>query len=371
VFILTAVPIGEEIAARVGFFGRLGRRVLGGVYPNQLLRFTVLALSRYDGRILWKRVAVEALPHEGTHQTGSWASSSAVADEEQVCAFFGSQGLYCYDFDGHLIWQKDFGDMRVSLGFGEGASPALHRDTIVVNWDHQGQSFIAALDKRTGEERWRAERDEQTSWATPLVVEHEDRTQVVTSGSTRVRAYDFETGHLVWENEGVTENAIPSPVASEGMVFVTSGYRGNQLWAIRLEDAYGDISGTDAIAWSLEEDTPYVPSPLLYDGILYLLKSNSGVISTFDAETGQRFYGPVRLPGIRNVYASPVGAGGRIYITGRDGTTLVIAKGSEFNVMATNSLDDGFDASPAVVGDAIYLRGQEFLYCIAADRQGL
>ena len=261
--------------------------------------------------------------------------------------------------------------MRIRLGFGEGASPALYRDTIVVNWDHQGQSFITALDKHTGEQRWRVERDEQTSWSTPLVVAREEHAQVVTSGSSRVRAYDLETGRLVWENEGVTENAIPSPVASEGMVFVTSGYRGNQLWAIRLENAYGDISGTDAIAWSLEEDTPYVPSPLLYDGILYLLKSNSGVISAFDAETGQRFYGPVRLPGIRSVYASPVGAAGRIYITSRDGTTLVIEKGAEFNVLAANSLDDGFDASLAVVGDAIYLRGQEFLYCIAVDQRGI
>ena len=370
VFVLTAVPTGEERAGQEGLLTGLWRRILGRASADEVLRFTVLALSRHDGRVLWERVAVEELPHQGTHQTGSWASPSAVADAEQVCAFFGSRGLYCYDLDGRLMWKKDFGDMEIRLGFGEGASPALHGDTIVVNWDHQGQSFITALDKRTGQERWRVERDEHTSWSTPLVVEHGERTQVVTSASTRVRAYDLETGRLVWETDGVTENAIPSPVAAEGMVFATSGYRGSQLWAIRLAAADGDISDTDAIAWSLEEDTPYVPSPLLHDGILYLLKNNSGVMSAFDAETGQRLYGPVRLPGIRSVYASPVAASGRIYIPSRRGTTLVIEAGPVFNVLETNVLDDGFDASPAVVGDALYLRGEEFLYCVAADQPG-
>ena len=153
------------------------------------------------------------------------------------------------------------------------------------------------------------------------------------------------------------------------MVFVTSGDSGNRLWAVRLAAAEGDISDSDsdAIAWSLDEDTPYVPSPLLHDGILYLLKSNRGVLSAYDAETGHRHYGPERLPGIRNVYASRVAAGGRIYITSQEGTTLVIADGPRVNVLVTNVLEDGFGASPAVVGDAIYMRGREFLYCIASD----
>ena len=237
----------------------------------------------------------------------------------------------------------------------------------MVNWDHQGQSFITALDKCTGRERWRVERDEQSSWSTPLVVEHGGRAQVVTSATSRVRSYDLETGRLIWEADGLTQNAIPSPVAAEGMVFVTSGYSGNRLWVVRLAAAEGDITDSDAIAWSLDEDTPYVPSPVLHDGILYLLKSNRGVLSAYDAKTGQRHYGPERLPGIRNVYASPVAAGGRIYITSREGTTLVIADGPRVEVLATNVLDDGFDASPAVVGDAIYMRGQGFLYCIASD----
>ena len=365
VFVLTAVPTGNEERGSEGLFSRLRRRILGGVAANEVLRFTVLALSRDEGKVLWERIAVEELPHEGIHQTGSWAAPSAVADEDQVCAFFGSRGLYCYDQDGRLLWEKDLGDMEIRMGFGEGASPVLYGETLVVNWDHQGQSFITALNKRTGKERWRVERDEHTSWSTPLVVENAGRAQVVTSATTRVRAYDFETGELLWENDGVTENAIPSPVAGEGLVFVTSGYRGNQLWAIRLETAKGDITNTDAVVWSLEEDTPYVSSPLLHDGILYLIKSNSGIMSLFDAETGRRLAGPERLLGIRSVYASPVAASGRVYVVSREGTTLVMEAGEGFNVLATNVLDDGFDASPAIAGDEIYLRGQEFLYCIA------
>ena len=316
--------------------------------------------------VLWEQIAVEASPHEDRHATGSWASPSGVADSEQFCAFFGSRGLYCYDHEGQLLWERDLGDMQIRMQFGEGASPALYGDSLVVTWDHQGQSFITALDKRTGEERWRADRDEITSWATPLVVTHDGHAQVVTSATNRVRSYDLATGRVVWESEGVTLNAIPSPVAADGIVFVTSGFRGNRLLAVRLADAAGDVTDSDAVVWSLDRDTPYVPSPLLHQGVLYLVKSNSGILSAFDARTGARLYGPERLPGIRSVYASPVAVGDRIYVAGREGTTVVLRAGGEFEVVATNELDDGFNASPAIAGDFLYLRGERYLYCISS-----
>jgi outer membrane protein assembly factor BamB len=181
----------------------------------------------------------------------------------------------------------------------------------------------------------------------------------------RLRSYDLETGKIVWESQGTTMNAIPSPVGADGMVFVTSGFRGSNLKAIRLADARGDITGSNAIAWSLDRDTPYVPSPLLYDGVLYLLKSNSGILSAFDAKTGRPHYQLQRMDGIPEVFSSPVGAGGRVYLTGREGTTLVIRHGPAYEVLAKNTLDDGFDASPALVDDEIYMRGRKFLYCIA------
>ncbi len=367
VFVLSAVPDGSGEGSGGGFFTRLRRRIMGTVGSGERLRFVVLALDRRDGSVVWERTAVEEPPHEGRHGTGSWASASAVTDGEVVCAFFGSRGVYCYDLEGERLWGRDLGDMRIRMGFGEGASPALHGDSLVVVWDHEGQSFITALDKRTGEERWRTDRDEMTSWSTPLVVEAPGGSQVVTSATDGVRSYDAATGRLVWEGEGVTMNAIPTPVAADGRVYLMSGYRGSRLYAVDLSAASGDITGTDAIVWSLDRDTPYVPSPVLYDGTLYFTKSNSGVLSAYDATTGRHLFGPERLPGIRNLYASPVAAAGRLYITSRDGATAVLAAGDSLSVISVNHLDDEFDASPAVAGGEIYLRGRAFLYCIAAD----
>ena len=365
-FVLTAVPTGAEAPSRDGLFTRLRRRFMGGVGASQVQRFMVLAIDRRDGRVVWERVAREELPHEGTHQTGTWASPSAVTDGEVVCAFFGSRGLYCYDLAGQPLWDTDLGDMRIRLGFGEGASPALYRDLLIVLWDHEGDSFIVAFDKRTGRERWRTPRDEMTSWTTPLVVEHGEGAQVVTSATGAVRSYDVATGRQLWQDEGGTLNAIPSPVAADGLVFVTSGYRGSRLAAIDLSSAHDDISGSSAVRWSVDRDTPYVPSPLLHDGLLYVLKSNNGILSVFDAGTGERHYGPERLPGIRSVYASPVAAAGRVYVTSREGTTLVLRAGPTLEVLATNTLDDEFDASPAIVDDEIYLRGRRHFYAIGA-----
>lgn len=249
--------------------------------------------------------------------------------------------------------------------FGEGSTPALYKDKLFVVWDHQGESFIVALDKSTGAEVWRAKRDEIDSWATPLVVEHGGRAQVVTGAMRRVRAYDAETGQIVWETEGLTMNPIPSPVAEDGLVFLMSGFRGNRLKAIRLADAKGDITGTPAVAWTLDRDTPYVPSPLLHDGVLYFLKSNSGLLSALDAKTGKPHYQAQRLEAVPNVFASPVAAAGRIYIVGQQGTTAVVKAGPALEVIATNTLEDRFDASPALVDREIYLRGYNKLYCIA------
>ena len=364
VFVLTAVRT-ERAEKGPGLFSRIRTRIMGGQSSTHLQQFVILAIDRRDGTVLWDHVVREANPHQAIHQTNTWASGSAVTDGEVVCAFFGSNGLYCFDLDGALLWTTDLGDMRIKMSFGEGASATLYRDLLIVPWDHEGESFIAAFDKRTGREVWRTPRDEKTSWSSPLVIEQEDGAQVVTSATEAVRSYDVETGELLWWDEGVTENAIPSPVADNGLVFVTSGYRGNRLAAIDLSLAHGDISESEAIRWSVDRDTPYVPSPVLHDGMLYVLKSNSGVLTVFDADSGRVLYGPERLPDVRNVYASPVLAADRLYVPSREGTTAVLRAGATFEVLATNTLDDGFDASPVVVDGEIYLRGRQFLYCIA------
>jgi outer membrane protein assembly factor BamB len=362
IYVMTAVPTGApaEHAAPEPDGGR--RRM--SVPATQVQQFTLLALSRADGKVIWRRVLREALPHEGTHPTGTWASASAATDGDVVIASFGSHGLYALDTKGEVLWEKDLGDMTVKLGFGEGSTPALGKDGVFVQWDHEGESFLVALDRRTGRELWRKAREEKTSWASPLVVEHAGRAQVVTSATHKVRSYDAATGQVLWETEGMTQNAIPTPVHRDGVVFLTSGFRGNALLAVKLGEARGDVADA-AIAWTLDRDTPYVPSPLLYGDELYLIKSNDGMLSCFDARTGTRHYGPARLPGVANVYASPLGADGRIYVAGRDGATVVVKRGPEFAVLATNTLDDGFDASPVAVGSELYLRGQKHLYRIS------
>lgn len=370
IFLLAAVPTEKTTTSKKAAeptAAPAGRRGPQGIAPTHVQKFVILALRRKDGKLLWERTLREELPHEGTHPTGTWASSSAVTDGELVFAFFGSRGLYALDMNGNLKWEKDFGDMTVKMGFGEGASPALAQDRLIVNWDHEGESFIVALDKKSGRELWRTKRDELTSWSTPLVVEHGKKTQIITSATGKVRSYDFADGKLLWETPGMTQNVIPSPVHSDGLVFLTSGFRGNALLAIRLAEASGDLANSKAIAWRYDRDTPYVPSPLLFGDELYILKSNNGILTVFNAKSGEKLYGPERLESVPNVYASPVGAGDRIYVLGREGGAAVLQRGKEFKVLANNTLDDGFDASPAIVDTEIYLRGKKFLYCIAKE----
>jgi outer membrane protein assembly factor BamB len=359
-FITTAVPVGVTGAAQ--------HEPRGEITPRGVHRFLVMALDRRTGRTIWERVAREQEPHEAGHFGNStWASGSPVTDGQRVFAYFESFGLYAYDLDGKLLWEKDLGDKRMRNQFGEGSTPALHGNTLVVVWDHLGgQSFVTALDARDGKELWRVERQEIDTWATPLVVEANGRPQVIVPAQRRVRAYDLENGSIVWESDGLTMNPIPSPVHEDGVVILMSGFQGNDAKAIRYADAKGNIDGTGAILWTLDRDTPYVPSPLLYDGVLYFLKTNSGLLSTFDAKTGKPHYTLQRLDGVPNVFASPVGAQGRVYFPGRDGTTLVVRHGPKFEVLASNTLDDGFDASPALVDDVMYLRGYRYLYAIAA-----
>jgi len=356
-------------AARDGQEERAGRRgsFWGSSPPTHVHEFIIMALDRKTGKTIWQRTLRKELPHEPGHSDTTHAACSPVVDGEHIYAYFGSRGLYCLDMDGKVIWEKDFGDTRTRSQFGEGASPALYKNTIVINWDHEDQSFIVALDKNTGDERWRVDRDEVTTWATPLIVEHQGRAQVITTGTKRVRSYDLASGKLVWECGGLGLNCIPSPVSRNGTIYVMSGYRNRQLMAIRYQGATGDISDSAAVTWKTNKDTSYVPSPLLYDDTLYLLKKNSAVLSCYDASTGTPHYRKQRLEGVEGVYASPVGANDRVYIVGRNGTTVVIKNGSKYEALATNSLDDGFDASPAIVGDELYLRGRKYLYCIARN----
>lgn len=363
VFVLAAAPIGE---AQTPVLDN-APGVHDSVPVTHRHQFAVLAIHRRDGSVRWKKNLREEWPHEGGHVTGSLVSNSPVTDGERLYVFLGSRGLYCLDLNGTLQWSKDLGRMHTLHSHGEGSSPVVHGDTLLVCWDHEGNSFLYAFNKRTGEPRWKVARDEKTSWSTPLVVEHEGNAQVIVSATKRVRGYDLATGTQLWECAGLTDNVVSSPVTDgRGLVISGNSYYQQAMLAIRLAGAKGDLTQTDRVAWRLNRSTPYVSSPLLYGDTLYFVRHNQNVLNRLDPATGLPRGQSIRLDGINDfIFSSPVGAAGRVYITARDGVTLVLRHDRENAVLAVNRLQDSFSASPALVDGELYLRGERFLYCVA------
>ncbi|MEO6245113.1 MAG: PQQ-binding-like beta-propeller repeat protein [Opitutaceae bacterium] len=336
----------------------------GGMKPTKIHEFSVVALDRKTGAVVWQKVARREVPHEGKHATNSFASASPVTDGERLYASFGSRGIYCYDLQGKLLWEKDLGDMQTRNGFGEGASPSLAGNHLIVPWDHEGGSFVVALDKKTGAEVWRKSRDERSSWSTPLVVDVGGKLQAIIPATNLTRSYDAATGELMWEARGLTPNVIPTAVTGHGMVFVTSGFQGSSIQAIKLT-ARGDVSDSANILWNQRKSTPYVPSPVLSGDRIFFSKSNDAYLSCVNALTGEFQFQDQPIEGMRGIYASPVVANGLLYVVGRDGMVAVLKDAAKFEIVAKNKLTDSFDASPVAVDRELFLRGHEFLYCIA------
>jgi outer membrane protein assembly factor BamB len=288
-----------------------------------------------------------------------------VTDGEHLIVSFGSFGLYCYDLDGNRIWEKDLG--KATVTWGEGSSPALAGNAVIVIQDSEGTSSLYAFDKRTGRELWKKPREEKSSWTTPFVLTRDGKTQVIVNGSTAVRSYDPQTGEVLWQCSGLGVNVTPMVVVDQNAVYAMSGQRTSPMaMAIQLGRS-GDLTNTGAVLWKLNRGTPYVASPLLYDGLLYFFQHVTPLLTCVDAATGKPHYAQERLPGLSTVYASPIGVNNRVYITDLDGTTLVLEKSRELKILATNKLDDGFAASPAVVGNELFLRGRSHLYCITGN----
>jgi outer membrane protein assembly factor BamB len=324
-----------------------------------------MCFDRNTGKEIWRREALTAKPHEGYHaRYGSFASNSPATDGKYLFAFFGSRGLYAYDLDGKLLWKKDFPPMRMRLSFGEGAAPTLDGNRLYLKFDQEEGSYLLALDARTGKELWRAERpDEKSSWSQPVVVTHNGKQQLIVSASSKVRSYDPDTGKVIWEAAGLGSNVIPAPVTANGIVYVMSGHRDPKLMAIRL-GREGDLTGTDAILWTNDRGNSYTASPVLHEGKLYFI-TDSGMLSVFDARTGEAHYRQQRLPKPYNFKASPVAVNGKLYLSTEEGDVVVVKMGEQYEVLATNSLGDNmFVSSPAVAGNSLYLRTQDALYCI-------
>ncbi len=359
IFIQSAVALGEEPPVEEAAGGRPMSKPATVPY-----RFVVLCVDRSTGAILWERTVLEAQPHEGLHTTGTYAPYSPVTDGTHVWASFGSRGVYCFDLDGNEIWRTDTAPLKMAGTFGEGSSPVLVGNALVILADQEGESRIFALNKDTGEKLWEQKRDEESSWSSPVAAKVGDRWEVITAASAFIRSYDAATGELIWQCNGLTGCAAPSPVVYDGKVYCTTGFQGNAIMAVTLGRT-GDLSGTDAVSWNVDKGGAIVPSPLVADGRLYVIQGYKPQLSCLDAKNGTFLYESERLSGLQSIYASPLAAGGHIYISDRKGLTAVLKSSEKLEVVATNTLDGVLDASPVAIGDELYLRSRTHLYCIA------
>ena len=366
VFILTAINTGE-VDPSLPRPEDQPKRMFGIKHPNTVYEFVVLCLNRKTGEEVWRKTATKLIPHEGAHGDNNFASASPTTDGERLYCWFGSAGLFCYDLNGKKLWERKLGQVKMGAYLGEGCSPVIHHGKLVIVRDHQRQSTIEVLNAKTGKSLWKVDRHEKNTWATPAIVSHSGKTQVITTASGKVRSYDLNSGKVIWKCAGLTGNAIPCPVVEGDTVYCMTGYKGYSLMALPL-NAKGDITGSDKILWTKRRGTPYVPSPILYDGLLYFTQSNQALLSCVNAKSGKTYIDRTRLKGLTNIYASPVGADGRIYLNDRSGVTLVLKRSRELNVIAKNELGEQIVSSSALAGNQLFIRGRRFLYCISEKK---
>jgi outer membrane protein assembly factor BamB len=334
-----------------------------GVAADRKHTFEVLALDAASGRILWQRSAWKGTPFDTRHRRSSFASPTPVTDGTLVYAYFGGEGMFAYDFDGRMAWKYQPGALG-TLGVGVGTSPLLYESVVILQCDEDNgeKSFVVGLDKKTGKEVWRVARKIEVSWATPVIVRAGGRDELITAGSQHVIAYDPATGKELWRMKGLASNAVPSPVVGDGVVVLSSGYPEKVAVAVRPGGS-GDITGTDRVLWTYNKGTAYVPSPILYDGLVYLM-TDKGLITCLDAKTGAVKYEGARLPVPASFMASPVALGGSILLMSQDGDTFVVKAGPQFEVVRTNPLDEPISASAAAAPGRLFIRGEKHLFAI-------
>ncbi len=332
---------------------------------NRKHTFKVVALNRDNGKVLWEAVAFEGTPYDDRHRKSSYAASTPATDGKLLYAYFGSEGLYAYDFDGKLAWKADVGKLA-NLGMGTATSPILFENLVIIQADEDNgeTSSMIAFDKKTGKEVWRTPRKVQISWSTPLLARSPKRTELIASGTESIVAYDPATGKELWTHKGVESNAIPSPVANNEMVYLVAGFPAKIAMAIRLGGS-GDLTGTPNVPWQYTKGTAYVPSPILYGDYLYLT-TDRGILTCIDAKTGQVKYEGGRIPIPATFTASPVAFDGKILLTSEDGDTFMIKAGPKHEIIGTNSIGEPVYASPAIADGRIYIRGEKNIYCIGS-----
>lgn len=339
-------------------------QALGADHKNTL---KVLALDRDSGKVLWERTVYEGLMSDSRHRKASYASPTPVTDGKRVYAFFGTEGVFALDFQGHLKWKTTVGTIT-SVSVGIGTSPVLYKDLLILQCDSEdgADSFLVALNTRTGHEAWRVARKVEISWATPILVRTGARDELVTMGNQIIVAYDPATGKELWHSKGLESNAVPSPVAAHGLVYAPTGYPTKRLYAIR-PGGEGDVSATH-VAWTYDRGTAYVASPIVYGNYLYLV-SDKGILTCLDAATGEVKYDDGRVPAPASFIASLLAVDGKILEFSEDGDTFVVQAGPKHEVLRTNSLKEPIYASPAIAAGRLFVRGEKHLYAIGkSDR---
>ncbi len=370
VFITTAISSDPQSEFRHGMYG--------DVTPAKDVSkhvWRICALDKKTGTIIWERTAHEGVPKSKRHPKSSQASPTPATNGKHVVAFFGAEGLYCYDFDGKLLWKQDLGVLSAGWFYdpdyewGVGSSPIIYKDLVIVQCDIQQNSFVAAFNIKDGRQVWRTSRDELPSWGTPTVYEGKTRAELITHATKYIRGYDPINGKELWRLAPNSEITTPTPIFAHDLIFVTNGYRGIQpIYAVR-PGATGDISlkenaeSNRSIAWSKKRGGPYTPTPIVYGDYLYIC-SNNGVLTAYNAKTGEQIY-QQRIGDKGGAYsASPVAADGKLYFTSEDGEIFVVKAGTKYELLATNPMGEVCMATPAISGGMIIVRTQRHVYGI-------
>jgi len=365
VFVTTAVSSRPDASFKRGLYGE--GDASDDVSPQQ---WKLLCLDRVTGKLLWDRTAYEGPPKEKRHMKATYANATPATDGKMVVAFFGSQGLYTYDLAGKLLWKRDLGRLNVGAydlpeyEWGGASSPIIYGGNVIVQCDQQKGSFLEAFDRESGRTVWKVERDELPSWGTPAIYTGGARTELVTNGSNFVRGYDPATGKELWRLGGSSKITAPTPVFSDGLIVVASGRRPEApIFAIRA-GAAGNITGdTHWVAWQKQQRGPYMPTPLIYGGHLYVL-GNAGVFDCYDLTTGAEVYRE-RIPHQGSGFSgSPVASDGRIYLPSEDGDVFVLKAGAHFELLGKNEMGEPLMATPAISGGMMLVRTQHRLWAI-------
>jgi outer membrane protein assembly factor BamB len=325
----------------------------------------VLCLDRDSGKILWQRTAYEGTVHDDRHRKNTYASATAVTDGRRVIAFFEAEGLYCYDFEGTLLWKSSLGKIA-KMGMGPGTSPILYKNLVILQCDQEdggeeAGSFVAAVDKTTGKEVWRTARTQRKTHSTPLLLRSGGRVELICSGWETVVAYDPATGRELWRADGVGGWAIPSAVSGQGLVFLSAGYPTKRTFAVR-PGGDGNVTATNVL-WSYDKGSAYVPSPIFFGDYLYLM-SDKGILTCLDPRTGAVQYDSGRVPVPATFFASPVAFGDHLLLSSEDGEMFVVQAGPKHAILSTNTMGEPLYASPAVAAGRLFIRGAQHLFCV-------